>query len=78
MGPSKGAALFRGGIDALSHHSEHEIAQNIVQLSEVIAVMSEPRQKWGKIMAVSLNRLFDNKNAAFRMDRDDRVKRQRQ
>ena len=62
----------------MSHHSEHEIAQKFIQLSEVIAVMSKPRQKWGKIMAVSPNRLFDNKNAAFRVIRGDRVKRQRQ
>jgi hypothetical protein len=48
----------------MSHHSEHEIAQNFIQRSGVIAVMSEPRQKWGKIMAVRFNWLLNNKNAA--------------
>jgi hypothetical protein len=62
----------------MSHHSEHEIAQNFVHLSEVIAVMSEPRQKWGKNMAVFTNGLFDNKKAAFRGSREDRDMRQRQ
>jgi len=46
----------------MSHHSEHEIAQKFIQLSGVIAVMSKPRQEWGKIMADRTNRLFDNNN----------------
>jgi hypothetical protein len=46
----------------MSHHSEHEMAQKFIQLSEVIAVMSEARQEWGKIMAVRSKRLFNNKN----------------
>lgn len=62
----------------MSHHSDHEIAQKFIQVSEVIAVMSKPRQKWGKIMAVSFNGLFDNKNAAIRVFRNDCVTRQRQ
>ncbi len=62
MGPSDVAALFHLTIDAMSHHSEHEMAQKFIQLSGVIAVMSKPRQDWGKIMAVRSKRLFNNEN----------------
>ena len=44
-------ALFCFGIDAKSHHSDHEIAQKFIQFSGVIAVMAATRQKWGKNMA---------------------------
>jgi hypothetical protein len=44
-------ALFCFGIDAKSHHSDHEIARKFIQFSGVIAVMAATRQKWGKNMA---------------------------
>lgn len=51
MGPVFGLALFRFEFDALSHQSDHEIAQKFIQFSEVLAGMSERRQKLGKTMA---------------------------
>lgn len=51
IGPILGLALFRFIFDALSHQSHHEIAQKFIQISEVLAGMSERRQKLGKTMA---------------------------
>ena len=78
VGPPGWAALFYGRIDAMSHHSDHEIAQKFIQLSGVIAVMSMPRQEWGKIMAVFQNWLFENKKTAIRHESDRSSMRQRQ
>jgi len=61
VGPSAWVALFCCGIDAKSHHSDHEIAQKFIQFSEVIAEMTVTRQKWGKTMATRLNRWFQQK-----------------
>lgn len=54
-------ALFCFGIDAKSHHSDHEIAQKFIQFSGVIAVMAATRQKWGKTMADRTNGLHEAK-----------------
>ena len=62
----------------MSHHSEHEMAQNFIQFKRVIAEMSVPRQKWGKTMALRHNRRLIEKKRCGGLSETHPCERQRQ